>query len=56
MGMCLENICGIVWKIYRDYGLVVGSKGENIKKVTHETKCLMGHFCVIQAFKESKLV
>ena len=44
MGMCRENVCGIVWEIYRDYGLVVASKNSDIKSVSHETKCLMGHF------------
>ena len=32
MGMCRENVCGIVWEIYRDYGLVVASKNSDIKK------------------------
>lgn len=39
MSMCRENVCGIVWEIYRNYGLVVASKNSDTEKVPHETKC-----------------
>ncbi len=55
MGMCRVNIWEIAWNIYRDYGLVVGTKGENINKVPHETKCLMGHFVSWDTFVSYRL-